>query len=37
VTANEVVTVIEDPGDGWLKVKRGEQAGYIPSTYVQYS
>jgi len=37
VTANEVVMVIEDPGDGWLKVKRGEEDGYIPSSYVQYS
>ena len=35
VTANEVVMVIEDPGDGWLKVKRGNDSGYVPSTYVQ--
>ena len=27
--------VIEDPGDGWLKVKRGADMGYVPSTYVQ--
>ena len=35
VTANEVVMVIEDPGDGWLKVKRGSESGYVPSSYVQ--
>ena len=27
--------VIEDPGDGWFKVKRGNDSGYVPSTYVQ--
>lgn len=35
MTANEVVVVIEDPGDGWLKVKRGADSGYVPSSYVQ--
>ena len=35
VTANEVVMVIEDPGNGWLLVNRGTDLGYIPSAYVQ--
>ena len=29
--------IIEDPGDGWLKVKRGADSGYVPSSYVQPS
>ena len=36
VTANEVVMVIEDPGNGWLLVNRETDSGYIPSTYVQF-
>ena len=36
VTANEVVMVIEDPGNGWLLVNRGTDSGYIPSAYVQF-
>ena len=35
VTANEIVMVIEDVGDGWLKVNRGCDSGYVPSSYVQ--
>jgi len=35
VTANEIVMVIEDVGDGWLKVNRGGDSGYVPSSYVQ--
>ena len=37
VTANEVVTVIEDSGNGWLRVYRGTDTGYIPSAYVQFT
>ena len=36
VTANDVVMVIKDPGNGWLFVNRGIDSGYIPSTYVQF-
>ena len=36
VTANEVVMVIEDPGNGWLLVNRGTDSGYIPSAYVRF-
>ena len=36
VTANDVVMVIEDPGNGWLLVNQGTDSGYIPSTYVQF-
>ena len=37
VTANDVVTVIEDSGNGWLRVYRGTDTGYIPSAYVQFT
>ena len=37
VTANEVVTVIEDSSNGWLRVYRGTDTGYIPSAYVQFT
>ena len=37
VTANEVVTVIEDSGNGWLRVYRGTDTGCIPSAYVQFT
>ena len=36
VTANEVVMVTKDPGNGWLLVNRGTDLGYIPSSYVQF-
>ena len=37
VTANEVVMVTDDPGNEWLKVNRGNDSGYIPSAYVQFT
>ena len=37
VTAKEVVMVTDDPGNGWLKVNRGNDSGYIPSAYVQFT
>ena len=37
VSANEVVTVIEESGNGWLRVYRGTDTGYIPSAYVQFT
>ena len=35
VISNEIVMVIEDVGNGWLKVNRGCDSGYVPSSYVQ--
>ena len=35
VTANEIVRVMEDTKNGWLKVNRGCDSGYVPSAYVQ--
>lgn len=35
VKANTNVTILEDLGDGWLRVKKGADEGYVPSTYVQ--
>ena len=37
VSANEVVMVIEDLGNGWLRVYRGTDTGCIPSAYVQFT
>lgn len=37
VTADKVVTVIEDPGNGWLIVNRGTDMGYIPSAHAQFT
>ena len=37
VTVNEVVMVTYDPGNGWLHVNRGNDSGYIPSAYVQFT
>lgn len=33
--ANESVTILEDLGDGWLRVRRGQDEGYVPQAYVQ--
>ena len=33
--ANETVVVIEDLGDGWLRVRKGQDEGYVPQAYVQ--
>ena len=32
---NEVVEIMEDLGDGWLRVRRGDDEGYVPGSYVQ--
>lgn len=37
VSANDKVVVLEDLGDGWLRVKKGTQEGYVPQSYVQFS
>ena len=35
--ADERVAVIQDMGDGWLKVKKGDGSdGYIPESYAEY-
>lgn len=34
-TANESVMILEDLGDGWLRVRRGQDEGYVPQAYVQ--
>ncbi|XP_019849936.1 PREDICTED: formin-binding protein 1-like isoform X2 [Amphimedon queenslandica] len=33
--ANDIVTIIEDLGDGWLRVRKGKDEGYVPQSYVQ--
>ena len=33
--ANEFIMVMEDLGNGWLKVNRHFDLGYVPSAYVQ--
>lgn len=32
---NDVVKIIEELGDGWLKVRKGDEEGYVPESYVQ--
>ena len=32
---NDVVSVLEDLGDGWLRVRKGQDEGYVPESYVQ--
>lgn len=33
---NDEILVLEDLGDGWLKVRKGQSEGYVPESYVQY-
>ena len=33
--ANESVVILEDLGDGWLRVRKGQIEGYVPQAYVQ--
>ncbi len=33
--ANERLKVVENPGDGWLRVRKGDQEGYVPESYVK--
>ena len=33
--ANENVIILEDLGDGWLRVRKGQDEGYVPQAYVQ--
>lgn len=34
--ANDKVTVLEDLGDGWLRVRKGKDEGYVPQSYAEY-
>ena len=34
--ADDEVVVVEDLGDGWLRIQKGRDQGYVPETYVQY-
>ena len=35
VQAREKVTIIEIPGDGWMKIRSENGEGYIPESYAQ--
>lgn len=37
VLANDKVMIIQDLGDGWLRVRKGHDEGYIPGSYVNIS
>lgn len=32
----EVDLIEKDSGDGWTRVRRGEEEGYVPTTYIEY-
>ncbi|XP_030852990.1 cdc42-interacting protein 4 isoform X8 [Strongylocentrotus purpuratus] len=32
----EVELIEKDSGDGWTRVRRGEDEGYVPTTYIEY-
>ena len=33
--ANTRVVILDDLGDGWVRVQKGEEVGYVPSSYVK--
>jgi len=35
VNANDKVEILEDLGDGWLKVRKDNEEGYVPESYVR--
>ena len=35
VNAGESVLILEDLGDGWLRVRKNKEEGYVPESYVQ--
>lgn len=37
VSANDKVVILQDLGDGWLRVRKGNEEGYIPQSYVNIS
>ena len=37
VCANDKVMIIQDLGDGWLRVRKGQEEGYVPQSYVNIS
>lgn len=37
VSANDKVMILQDLGDGWLRVRKGHEEGYVPQSYVEIS
>ena len=35
VNTGDKVKIIEDIGDGWLRVQKGDQDGFVPESYVE--
>ena len=35
MNAGDDVLILEDLGDGWLRVKKSGEEGYVPESYVQ--
>ena len=35
VNAGEAVLILGDLGDGWLRVRKNREEGYVPESYVQ--
>ena len=35
VNANDTVVIIQNLGDGWLRVRKGQDEGYVPESYVR--
>ena len=36
VNTGDKVRIIEDLGDGWLRVQKGGQDGFVPESYVEF-
>ena len=34
-SGEELIVIEEDDGSGWTRVMRGQEEGYIPTSYVQ--
>ena len=35
MNANDTVVIIQNLGDGWLRVRKGQDEGYVPESYVR--
>ena len=35
VNANDTLVIIQNLGDGWLRVRKGQDEGYVPESYVR--
>ena len=35
VNANDTIVIIQNLGDGWLRVRKGQDEGYVPESYVR--